>query len=933
MGRGEFLRSLGSAVDKAAGGTPTAVVVSGEVGVGKTRLVRELLLRDDIVVFAGSCLPVVGEPLPYAALTQALRSSSPHLLAREVARAPELARLLPAAPSGSGSSDDDVTDVGEGSRLRLFQSVLGLLGRIGGPHPVVHVVEDLHWADRSTLDLLSFLAANLERERVLLLLTYRSDAVGPGDPLLGWLAELGRLMPLERLDLDRLTPEDTAALIGDLLGSGPDPEVLEAVVARSAGNPLIAEQLALAGGADTALPATVHDLLLSRVAGLPQDTRALLGAVAVLGRVSSVPLLARTLEQDPTGVEDALRPALAANVAELTRDGRVDVHHPAYREVVYAELMPGERLRLHTAAAAALEADVARTPAVSGEMARHWYAAGDLARALEASVAAGRTYDRLFAPSDAYAAYARALELAEQDGATVPVGLDLVDLRVRASDAAGMTGDNEAAVRLLEEARLIAAGAARARVCERLGTIHRQAGDGEASEARLREALALLPADEVSVLTARVHAGIALLGIGWSRLDQAETAGRRALEIARAVGARSEEGRALNACGSGAAMRGDYDDGIAMLREALALAREEQHPYDLGVAYINLSHVLGLAGRLDELVELGRIGIVELSRVGQGRQRGSLLLANVAEVLSEAGRYDEAAELVADALARHPRGIIAAPVLRESARIATVRGDLTAAWEWCEQARVAVESASSPVSWVRAVAETAVEVELWAGRPDAAYELVVDTLDQVAGTDDETNAGVLVALGLRALADDATVRRDHRSRSLRGPRRTRLLVVRDRVDPRAADTALPEHAGRVDLGRRRAGPTGPRSGRRRLGRLGRGVGGAGPAVPDGVRPVAAGGGGAGRGSLRGVAPGAAHRARLGPGAGRGRADRGAGAARPLVPRRSVAAPRPRLPRRSLPWRRTASPRVSSRCSTPSRPATPTGRSPTSCSSA
>ena len=123
-------------------------------------------------------MPVAGEPLPYAALTQALRrTGGSGVVRQETQRSPELARLLPGAGRGPPGPDAE-PGPGESSRLRLFQAVLGLLGRMSAQGPVVHVVEDVHWADRSTLDLLAFLATNLTDERVLVLLTYRDDARG-----------------------------------------------------------------------------------------------------------------------------------------------------------------------------------------------------------------------------------------------------------------------------------------------------------------------------------------------------------------------------------------------------------------------------------------------------------------------------------------------------------------------------------------------------------------------------------------------------------------------------------------------------------------------------------------------------------------------------------------------------------------------------------
>ena len=763
VGRDVQLGALHAALARAADGRPTAVVVAGELGVGKTRLVREFLAQADVEVFAGASVPVVGEPLPYAALTQALRSSGSGVVRQEIQRSPDLARLLPGQPDEAAPA---------GSRLRLFQSVLGLLGRLSAHRPVAYVVEDVQWADGSTLDLLAFLAANLTDERVLIVLTHRTESTAD-DRVISWLAEFGRLWPVERVPLPRLDRADTGALVEAMRGSVPDEGLLDVLMARSAGNPLFVEQLAMtAHRGDGPLPETLHHLLRGRVEDLPDESRRVLGAAAVIGRRASLPLLARMHGVPQHELEEALRPALAARVVALRDDQRLDFHHPAFLEVVYGELMPGERVRLHLAAAEALAADQERFPAVVGEMARHWHQAGELDRALDASLRAGATYSQMYAFGDAYAAYTRVLDLVER----VPHDLDLAEVRLLAAEAAHHVGDPDRARELLELVRGDTDDPhTRALAAERIGALHLMYGDGEAGERAFAEALALVPEGETSVLAARIQGGLALLGVGWSRLDDAELAGTEGLRIARAVGARREEGIALNALGTTAALRGDLGRAVDMLREALEIAREVEDPWDLGAAYVNLSHVLGMAGRLDECVELGRVGIVELTRFGQQRVQGSLLLNNVSEILVEAGRFDEAGALVAEALSRHPRGIRAAPLLRLAAHIAMVNGDLTTAWERCEQARLALESETAPVSWMRIVVETAAEIDLWAGRPEAAYGAVADGLDLVAGTDDEALAGTLVALGMRALADAATVHRDRRSR-------TRLASQRDRLE-------------------------------------------------------------------------------------------------------------------------------------------------------
>lgn len=793
VGREQSLGLLAGALARVAEGTPAVAVVSGETGVGKTSLVREFLSRSSAAVLAGACVPVAGDPLPYAALTQALRMARRDGVVRqELARSPELARLLPGGPA---EGRDDAAP-GETSRLRMFQSVLGLLDRMGTAQPVVHVVEDVHWADRATLDLLSFLATNLSDERVMLLLTYRSEEIAEAGSLAPWLAELSRLRATDLVPLGRLDRNETAALVNALSAVTPSPELMEMTLARSAGNPLFVEQIVLSGGAPGSLPATLDGLLRARVARLPDNTRDALRALSVIGRVASLPLLARTLQEGEPTIEELLRPAITASVVEVRPDDRVGFHHPAFGEVVYAELMPGARSRLHRAAAEALEPVLGVAPEIVGEVARHWHRAGDLPRAMEASVRAGEASEAMYAFADAQANYLRALQLLRD----VPSDLDGVDLQARAAECSMLAGDAAEAIRLIESALThVRPGRDRAALLERLGTFHFLAGDGAAAELDLREALALLPDSESSVLVARVQAGLGLLAASWSRLHDADVACAESLRISREVGARREEGVTLNALGVVASARGDAEGAIDLLRQALVIAREVESPADVGLGYANLSHVLAVAGRTDESLTLCAEGLEQLRRFGQDRQVGSLMLCNASDALIKAGRFDEAAGLVADALSRQPRGIMAAPVLLLAARLSMTRGDLAEAAEHCEQARRVIESENAPIAWFRELIETSAEAELWAQRPVAALDLVTEGLAAIGGTDEACCGGGLIALGLRSLADDATVRRDPGSRSLRTRQRDVLLGQLERIHADVQDSRpLPETAA-LDL--------------------------------------------------------------------------------------------------------------------------------------
>jgi DNA-binding CsgD family transcriptional regulator len=797
IGRDAVLDQLMEALSKADSGAPGVLVVTGETGVGKTRLVEEFLERTSGPVLAGACVPVAGEPLPYAALTQALRrSAGSGVVRQEVTRSPELARLLPPGIVPEPSAADERAGSAETSRLRLYQSVLALLSRMGAHQPVVHVVEDVHWADRATLDLLSFLATNLADERVLVLLTYREDAVGGSGAVGPWLAELGRL-GAERICLERLGRADAVRLVAALSDQPMPPERIEETLERSAGNPLFVEHLVLAGSEPPGpLPTSLRDLLRVRVDGLPDQTRGVLRALAVLGgRGTTVAVLAHTAGIDEECVEGLLRGAIAAHVAEVRSGGNVGFRHPAFREVVYAELLPSELNRLHRAAAEALSGDSGPDRAVIGEVARHWHLAGDLPRALESSVAAGEAYEQVYAFADAEACYVRALDLLDRGDTDV----DGVDLAARAAGSASLAGDSAAAVRLLAGAlEQTADPRVRAGLLEQQGSVQYLAGDAIAAEKSFRAARDLLHPGEVTELAARVFAGFGLLAATWSRLGDAESAADRALEISRTVGARREEGIALNALGVVAATRGETSRGVDLLHDALAVAREINSPQSVGLAYVNLSHVLGIAGRLDEGIELCRQGIGELNRFGQDRQIGSLLLCNASDALIKAGRLTEADELIQQALARHPRGIMAAPVLMFGAKLALARGDLEIAWERCEQARLVIESEGAPLGWSREVIEIAAEIELWAGRSEAAHELALDGLGAIDGTDEQVFGTALVALGLRALADHAVAHRDHRSRVRRAAGREDLLARLRRVRDQPGRVDLPD-VGVTDL--------------------------------------------------------------------------------------------------------------------------------------
>lgn len=847
IGRTAEVIELESALARAADGAPQFVLLAGEAGVGKSRLVTDFL-RDCravvppapvVSIVAGACVPVAGEGLPYAPIIQGLRELFRALPDAERRRLldrwpRELVSFVPEAP-GADPMPTDTSALGAAAtvtavssaldapssssgQVRLFESLLVLLGRLGRRGPVVLVAEDLHWADRSSLDLLAFLAQNLRSEPVLILLTYRDDELPRGAPLHGWLAELARLPATTRRSLQRLGRADTSRHIAALAGRQPEGDLVDAVFSRSAGNPLFTEHL-LAGAADAGpgMPATLSELLGARVAGLPEATRRVLGVAAVVGRSAPLALLAAVADTSEDEVEEALRPAIERHVVEPRDDMSYGFRHPAFREVVSADLLPGARRRLHARVADALARQPAGGPVeravTAGAIARHWRVASDRPRAYRAAVdaglAAGGVY--AFAEADEHLRWAVELAPVPSDAELAAAGLvapDRIELLAAAAEAAHLSGDGKRAAALVEDAiGWVDEPVRQAALYERLGSFHFLAGRAPQAEDSYQQALALLPVDDPSPLRARVMAGLGMLAMAWTRLDVAHGASVAAIGIARAAGARRELGTALNALGVVTAYRGDVDAGVEHLRQALAIAHELDNADDLAAAYIHLCHVLGVAGRFDEAVAVGREGYEVMCRVGLQRQDGSFLQANAAECLIKAGRWSEAAALLDDAMSRRTQGLRAFPVLVQSARLAIGRSELELAADLLGQIRDLIEASGAPDSWRRELLEATAELALWRRDPAAAHTAALDGLVIVEQGDERRFAAPLVAMGLRALADqgeDARARQDVDGLARTVEAGQALAARAARLDPNPLDDAggwFPESPAQAAQGR------------------------------------------------------------------------------------------------------------------------------------
>src|SRR3984885_6799380 len=379
VGRSAELARLRALLDDAASGA-VAALVGGDAGVGKSRLVSEvtaIAASQRFTVLCGQCAES-GDSVPYLPFADAIRTASPEVEAAVKAR-PVLARLLP--DGGEGGYPE--TDRAALTRQQMFGTVLGLLAELSARAPVLLVLEDLHWADASTRDLLTFLVRMLHRERVAIIGTYRADDLYRRHPLRPVIADLLRLPSVLPLELGPLAPSALAELLSSISGvrGQLSAAAINRIVASADGNAYYAEELLAAlsdatgsAAGEPGLPAGLAALLMSRVERVSDAAQQVLRAAAVAGRRAGDHLIRAASGLPEAAYDEAVREAVTNNL--LVRDG-VDGYtfrHALLREAVYNDLLPGERTRLH----GQLSVLLSGVPGGAAELAHHSLASHDV---------------------------------------------------------------------------------------------------------------------------------------------------------------------------------------------------------------------------------------------------------------------------------------------------------------------------------------------------------------------------------------------------------------------------------------------------------------------------------------------------------------------------------------------------------------------------
>ncbi|CAL9614152.1 helix-turn-helix transcriptional regulator [Streptomyces sp. enrichment culture] len=735
VGRDDELARLAGVLEGARRGQARAVLLAGDAGVGKTRLLDEVAVRaaaDGMTVVTGHCVDLGDVGLPYLPFTEVLgRLAADERFAAVVGARPAVGPLL-----GGGTGAERDAD----GRLRLFEGVAELLAEAAEVAPLLLVLEDLHWADQSSRDLLRFLlgrgvlqrpAVGASAPRLAVCASYRADDLHRRHPLRPVLAELVRLPVVERLELRPLPDADVTRLVRALEARPLPDATVRRIVERAEGNAFYAEELVAAAGTPAGgVPSGLADVLMIRVEQLSETAQQVLRTAAVAGRRVHHEVLREAVGLPEDELEAALREAVGRQLLVAGEGGTYSFRHALAREAVYADLLPGERARLHGAFARLLAGRGPRGE-TAAERAHHHRESHDPARALAASLEAADHARRLGAPAEELRHLEAALDLwpgVGPEGLPEGTAADPVALTLRASAAAAHAGELHRAVALTRSALADLGRDAdlelAARVRYTLAGNLLRVDSLTAAFAHSSEALAMIPEEPASptwvwaaathVMTARqvgetgtalsvgrralaaaerlgmadAQADLLISVVGLEQFSRHTPEGRRRLtrarELAREAGNAAVELRALYNLAMGAYEAGELEACLPSLTEGLDRARRAgllASPYPLAMRYLRLL-VLYATGRWDECVRAAEADARVLPPLGGYAVAPALYVALARGDFSVVERVRPTPDEPFDWMATLVAGILLtdAAALRGDAEeaVRTMRGTLTA---------------------------------------------------------------------------------------------------------------------------------------------------------------------------------------------------------------------------------------------------------------
>ncbi|WP_307805236.1 helix-turn-helix transcriptional regulator [Streptomyces spirodelae] len=765
VGRRAELTTLGEALCRADAGEPRAVFLGGEAGVGKTRLMQEFLGRaaaGGAVVALGGCVETGGDALPYHPVSAALRSLhrqlGAELLAAIEGQEGELARLLPEL----GEMDRERPEAD--GRSRLFELTVRLLERLAAERTLVLALEDLHWADRSTRELLSYLLRALTDSRLLIVATYRADDLHRRHPLRPALAEYERLRTVTRLELPRFDRVEVGRQLAAIRGEAPPEQMLDRVFERSEGNAFFVEELAcsILDGSPGGLSDSLRDLLLVRVEALPDEVQRVVRIAAQGGSQVEFRLLATVTGLAEGELIEALRTAVGAAVLQPAEEGEsFRFRHALMREAVVGDLLPGERSRLSRRYAEVLEVDptLVRSEERAGRLAGYWFDARDPAKALPALIAAAAAARGRHAFAEQHHLLERALELWEDtpaelrrqamrqavdDGLCPAISPDasggFVDLLAALTVAARLTGERERALALCKRALRTLEGDSSTSSREGLGSAEAEdvpSGSGDPIRAAwfwteryqlMRDLSRSDGWDEIAhaqklvkgLPPSVVHADVLTHAAYWYAVHQpgptaVETA-KEAVELCRMTGAETTGLVAQHTLAWLTIDSGDVEGGLAQARAVCARDPEPGNAHVVLRGYGNLSTALHGLGRYLEAVEVAEKGSGLADRHGLP-DTASFIDANLAESLIQLGRLADADDVLERAAGR--RGVslrTQGQIAEQKAELALARGCYDEARRWLKESDRGTTGAYPEPQHTLAMARVAIALAAADGR-------------------------------------------------------------------------------------------------------------------------------------------------------------------------------------------------------------------------
>ncbi len=449
VGREAALDTARAVVDAARGGAGGVLLVAGEAGIGKSRLLREIAreARDrGFVLLKGACFEA-DRAAPYAPLLDLVweyaRSASSAAAAHALApAAAELVRTFPELTSIFSDLPPLEALDPEHERRRLFHAIAETVATLGRTQPVLVAIEDVHWGDEATLDLLLHLAHRISAQPVALTLSYRSDEVAP--PLERLLAELDRTRVTTELNLARFSEAEFSTMLEAIFeGAAPGGEFVKTIYGLTEGNPFFVEEIlkALVSAGEVVrradgtwqarpltsirAPRTAVEAVRRRLSALTVPARDVASVAAVAGRRFDFELLQSLTGHDERALLALIRELIAAQLVTEESPDRFAFRHALTREAIMGELLARERAALHRAVADALERQGGPSDAFIESLAYHAYGARDWPRALAASTRAAEHALALHAPREALAHVERALDAAKHAGVTPDAALRL----------------------------------------------------------------------------------------------------------------------------------------------------------------------------------------------------------------------------------------------------------------------------------------------------------------------------------------------------------------------------------------------------------------------------------------------------------------------------------------------------------------------------